>query len=66
MHNVMLITSNVDVKMLSMGIERRTRMTSATTPRAPMMRVPVFREAHPPQLASVGRETILVRKISEI
>ena len=44
-------------------METRRRMTEVTTPREPMMRVPVFREAHAQQFRSFGRATIFVRNI---
>ena len=42
--------------------EARMRMTQKTRLRAPMMRVPVFREMHEQQFGSFGRETIFVNK----
>ena len=42
--------------------ETRQRMTQKTRLRAPMMRVPVFREMHEQQFGSFGRETIFVNK----
>ena len=44
-------------------METRRRITEVTTPREPMMRVPVFREAHAQQFRSFGRATIFVRNI---
>ena len=44
-------------------MEARMRMTEVTRPREPMMRVPVFREAHAQQLRSFGRATIFVKNI---
>ena len=43
-------------------METRRRMTEETTPREPMMRVPVFRVAHAQQFRSFGRATIFVKK----
>ena len=43
-------------------IEMRMRTTLPTRLRAPMMRVPVFREAQAQQFGSFGRETILATK----
>ena len=40
-------------------METRMPMTEATRLREPMMRVPVFREAHAQQFGSFGRATIL-------
>ena len=39
-------------------MEARMPMTEATRLREPMMRVPVFREAHAQQFGSFGRATI--------
>ena len=44
-------------------IETRMRMAEPTRLRAPMKRVPVFREAHTQKFETFGRETILVTKI---
>ena len=44
-------------------METRRRMTEETTPREPMMRVPVFRVAHAQQFRSFGRATIFVKNI---
>ena len=44
-------------------MEARMPMKEATRLREPMMRVPVFREAHAQQFRSFGRATIFVRNI---
>merc|ERR1719264_374764 len=43
-------------------MEANRRIMEETTPREPMTRVPVFREAHAQQLRSFGRATIFVKK----
>ena len=43
-------------------METRRNMTEETTPREPMMRVPVFREMHRQQFRSFGKEHIFVSK----
>ena len=47
-------------------IEARMPMTEATRLREPMIRVPVFREAHAQQFGSFGRATIFVNKYWEL
>ena len=44
-------------------MEAKKKMMEATRLREPMMRVPVFREAHAQQLRSFGRATIIVKNI---
>merc|ERR1719222_1321548 len=43
-------------------MEAKRRIMEETTPREPMTRVPVFREAHAQQLRSFGRATIFVKR----
>ena len=43
-------------------MEANRRIMEETTPREPMTRVPVFREAHAQQLRSFGRATIFVKR----
>ena len=45
-------------------MEAKRRMMEETTPREPMTRVPVFREAHAQQFRSFGRATIFGKDIT--
>ena len=55
-----MVALTVDAAMKTMEV--RMLKAEATRLRAPMMRVPVFREAHAQQVVSFGRETIFVNK----
>ena len=57
-----MVAQTVDPAMKPM--KKRRRMTEPTRPREPMMRVPVFREAHAQQFRSFGRATIFGKNIT--
>ena len=46
-------------------MDARMPMTEATRLSEPMIRVPVFKEAHEQQFGSFGRATIFQKKLSE-
>ena len=53
-----MVALTSDPAMQPIAMETRMPMTEATRLREPMMRVPVFREAHAQQFGSFGRATI--------
>ena len=53
-----------EMEMETMETERR--MTEATRPSEPMMRVPVFREMHTQQFRSFGKAHIFVSKYMKL
>ena len=51
--------------MAMVPIEAMMQMTKATRLRAPMIRVPVFKEMHAPQFDSFGRLTMVNKSETE-